>query len=179
MADIAGVLFGCGVGLFGLFVALLIGSVLVRAAVALANRVLRPAEVPPDTFGQWDDWDSDEPAPKRRKKSARVIPEPSLATGMLVTFLSGLVNPFSIAALAVVAGAQLDDPQGLDELLPFALVALLLPVGFALFTLLLRLLLPTTFWRAALVAFFHTLIVVVVALGAGAAVYLAWNALGA
>ncbi len=175
LMGIAG-LFVCAGGLIGLVAALLVGSVIVRAAVALANRILGPAEVP-DTFGQWDDWDSDEPAPKPRKHKTRVIPEPGLATGMLVTLLSGLVGPGGIVVCAVLAREAFNDLDGPDELVPLAFLILLLPIGFGLLTLLLSMLLPTTFWRAARVAFLHYLIVFALALGTVAAAYLAWEAL--
>ncbi len=174
-----GLVFGCGGGLFGLFVVLLIGRALVCMAVALANRVVGPAP-PPDTFGQWDDWDSDdEPAyvkSRRRGTTDGAIPEPGLASGMLITFVAGLINAGGCVACVVFAQAVFDDLDRSDEWILVALALLGLPVTFVVHSFLLVLLLPTTFWRAALVALFHYLILVVIAIVTVGAIYLVLGA---
>ncbi|HEY1188346.1 MAG TPA: hypothetical protein VGE74_11855 [Gemmata sp.] len=174
--EVLAFLFGCG-GLFlGFAVALLIGSVILRAAVALANRFLGPP-VQPDTFGQWDDWDSDEPGPRARKARSRLIPEPSLAIGMLVTFAVGIAGVFGYAVLGVITD-ELFGRGGPDEpLLVLFFIALGLPVTALALTLTLVLLLPTTFTRAALVAFIHHFVVVAGAVVIAVVVTFAWAVL--
>lgn len=142
---------------------LLVGAVLLRGAVAVANRFLGPP-APPDSFGQWDDWDSDEPAPVARAGPARAVPEPGLATGMLITFVLAGVAAVGYVALAVIVEGVLGFNE-LDGGLEFVLLFLLgLPfTGFTL-SLLLTALLPTTFTRAVLIAFLYHLLGVV---GAG------------
>src|SRR5688572_16021961 len=95
--------FGLLLSCFGLVVGLLIGSVVVRAAVALANRMIGPVKT--DDFGQWDDWDSDEEpayAKSRRRGGEKAIPEPGVATGMLVAFVAGIAHLFVSAVLVVL-----------------------------------------------------------------------------
>lgn len=171
-----GLAFGCGGVLFVLFVVLLVGSALVRAAVSLANRVVGRTE-PPDTFGQWDDWDSDdEPAyvkSRRRGRDGRAIPEPGIASGMLITLVSGLIHAGAGAVCAVLAEAVTDDRPGGEEIAAVVALALVaLVVTFVVHAFLLVLLLPTTFGRAALVGFFHYLIVGVIALVVVGAIHL-------
>lgn len=169
---------GCCGGVFGVLVVLLVASTLLRAAVALVNRVLGPA-APPDTFGQWDDWDSDEPAPAVRKPSGRVVPEPGLATGMLVAFVAGLVNAVGYAVLAFVADAAFDDAGPPNELAAVVLLLLFgLPLSTAAHTVLLVPLLPTTFGRAGLVAAAYHLILVALAVVVGGLGLFVWYASG-
>ena len=170
-------LLGCGGVLIGLLVGLLIGAVILRLAVSFANRILGPVK-PPDTFGQWDDWDSDEPAPKARTHQDRVIPEPGFATGMLITFLTGIANACCYGVLALIGNAVFDDLRGPDELVPLALLIFSLPASHLALTALLTILLPTTFARAALTAFLNYAATLVIALIAGVAVFLAWSAVG-
>ena len=153
-------LLGCGGLLLGLSVGLLVGSIILRAAVALANRFLGPPK-PPDTFGQWDDWDSDDPTPVTRKNATRAVPEPGLATGLLITFVLGVSTAVGYAVLGFIAGEVLG-LDGPDEGLALVLIFLFgLPFTGFLLTFLLTLLLPTTFMRAMLVAFVHHFIFIV------------------
>lgn len=175
VALVMGILFlfcGCFGFLLSVVVGLLIGSVLLRGAVALANRVLGP-EVPPDTFGQWDDWDSDEPGPRARTGTGRALPEPTLTTGMVVTLALGVVQFVGYVALGFVVGEVFDDHP--DESVALVLVSvLMLPVTATVLTVLVKLLLPTTFKRAALVAFLHHFIAVVAVVGVAAVVAVVW-----
>ncbi|MBP3957497.1 hypothetical protein J8F10_19795 [Gemmata sp. G18] len=170
-------LLGCGGVLIGVLVGLLIGAVILRLAVSFANRIIGPVK-PPDTFGQWDDWDSDEPAPKARTHPDRVIPEPGFATGMLTTFLTGIVDVCCYGFVVFIKYSVFDDLGGPDEWVPFALIFFCLPASYLALTALLTSLLPTTLRRAALVAFLNYAATLVIALIAGVAVLLAWSAVG-
>lgn len=175
VALVMGILFlfcGC----FGLLVALivgaLIGSVLLRGAVALANRVLGP-EVPPDTFGQWDDWDTGEPGPRGRAGTGRAIPEPTLTIGMVISLALGVVAFVGYVALGFVLGEVFDDHP--DGWVAFVLLTVLLaPFTATALTVLVKLLLPTTFKRAAVVAFLHHFLAVVGAAGMAAFAAFVW-----
>ncbi len=132
--ELAGLFLGCGGALVALFVGLLLASVILRGAVALANRLLGPVK-PPDMFGQWDDWDSDEPAPKPRKNPNRAIPEPNLATAMLVAFISGIVNCCGYIVCVILA-EETFDLRGLDAWAPFAMLLVLsLPITGLILTI--------------------------------------------
>jgi hypothetical protein len=146
----AGLLAGCG----GLLVVLFVSALLLRAAAASASRMIGPPE-PEDAFGDWDDWDSDEP-PRRRRRGKASIPEPGLGKGMLIAFASSFATAVAGAVLAVIAEEVFGD-AGDEAAHAIALAALAAPAGFAALTLLLAGLLPTTFWRAALVAFLYCL----------------------
>lgn len=163
---------GCFGFLVAVVVGLLIGSVLLRGAVALANRVLGP-EVPPDAFGQWADWDSGEPGPRARG-TGRPLPEPTLTIGMVVTLALGVVAFVGYIALGLVAEEVLA-LGGPDGWVAFVLLSvLLMPFTATIFTVLVKLLLPTTFKRAALVAFLHHFIAVVGIAGVAAVVVFVW-----
>ncbi|AWM41814.1 hypothetical protein GobsT_70740 [Gemmata obscuriglobus] len=157
---------GCVCVLVGAGVALAVSGVLLRAAVAAANRLIG-APKPQDPFGQWDDWDTDEPAPIPRAAPARAVPEPGFLTGALVTFVLGATAAVGYLCLVFVAAELLrvnvDEPAGVVLIflagLPFT--------GFGL-SFLLTVTLPTTFKRAALVAFLYHLIAIPVTCVVGA-----------
>ncbi len=170
MAFGAGLLLSC----FGLFIGLLIGSVIVRSAVALVNRMIGPVKT--DDFGQWGDWDSDEePAyvRNRRRGGEQAVPEPGFATGMLVTFVAGIAHLFIGVVVGILAADVLEDLFD-DELVVFAVFVLSTPLVFAFVTLTVRTLLPTTFWRAAGVAMLCYFIAAAAAGVAVGAIYGAW-----
>ncbi|AMV24380.1 hypothetical protein VT84_08285 [Gemmata sp. SH-PL17] len=173
-------LFGCGGVLLGLFLGLLIGSAILRAATALANRIFKPTKrTDEDTFGQWDDWDSGEPGPGARKNADRTIPEPGIATGMLITFLWGVVHACCYGILGGLMALAFDDMGARNEwLAPLVLFCFSLPASYLALALLLVVTLPTTFGRAALVAFLNYAIGLGIALVIGTAVSLAWSAVG-
>jgi hypothetical protein len=98
---------GPAVGILGVFVGILVvmlvGSALLRAAVALANSVIGPVKPRNKPIG-WD-WDAEEDdEEEERERSAPAIPEPGLAQGMGIIFLTGLAQ----LALAFVLGILLD-----------------------------------------------------------------------
>lgn len=154
----------------GFLIALLLGSVILRAAVALANRSAGPVKVKPaDLFPDWD-WDGEpEDAEPRLEKA---IPEPGLGKGMMIASTIGVLT----ALLGVVLGILLDDLAealfGADEAVQLVgLMVLTVPFSFAAATLLLVVMLPAPFWRAALVAFlYHVFATLVLALVFGAVV---------
>ncbi len=167
-----GLLASCG----GLVIALLIGSVVVRGAVSIANWLIGPIKT--DDFGQWDDWDSDdEPAysRNRRRGGKKAIPEPGLGTGMLIAFITTIVNLAINFGAMVIMMEAFPGFRRADESARLALAVLLLPVSFLAMTILIRAMLPTTFWRAAAVTFLCYLIVVATAGLVVGAVYFAWE----
>jgi hypothetical protein len=169
-------LLGCCGLPFGALIVALVGATLLRGAVAAANRVLGPAP-PPDTFGQWDDWDSDEPAPVARPRDTRKVPEPTLITGGMVTFVAGFVSGVVLAVLWALFDA--DPADSPDEPAAVALLLLFgLPASALVHAVLLVPLLPTTFTRAALVALFHHLLGVAILAVLGGAGLLMWYATG-
>lgn len=143
-----------GFGLvLGFVVALLIGSVTLRAAVAIANRSIGPLKAKrADPFPDWD-WD-DDPEDEEPRRPQKAIPEPGLGKGMMIASTLGVVSAFIGVVLAVLGGdmaeAMFDEKEQV-----VALVAGAVPFSFAGATLLLVAMLPTTFWRAALVAFLY------------------------
>jgi hypothetical protein len=148
---LAGMLIGCG----GLFVALFVSALLLRAAAASANRIVgRPGEDAEFEFGDWDDWDSDEP-PRRRRREKASIPEPGVGRGMFVAFASAFATAMAWVVLEVVAEGVLG--LGGEEAQAVLVLLVALPAGFGALTFLLAGLLPTTFRRAALVAFLYHL----------------------
>lgn len=152
-------LVGCGGLVIGGGVGLLMGSILLRVSVAVANRFPGKSAPPPDEFGQWDDWDSDDPGPNARPRNERAVPEPSIATGMLVTFVLGVASAVGYLALAFVLG-EVFGFDGPDEGPVLVLLFLFgLPFTGLALTLLLVALVPTTFARAAFVAFVYHLLV--------------------
>ncbi|MDY3550955.1 hypothetical protein R5W24_000024 [Gemmata sp. JC717] len=157
---------GCVFLLVGAGVALVVGVVLLRAAVAAANRLLEPS-TPQDPFGHWDDWDADGPAPIPRAAPDRAVPEPGFLTGVVVTLVLGATTAVGYLCLVVAAqellGIGVDGPTGVVLIflagLPFT--------GFGL-SFLLTVTLPTTLKRAALVAFLYHLIAIPVTCVVGA-----------
>jgi magnesium-transporting ATPase (P-type) len=143
-----------GFGLvLGFVVALLLGSVMLRTAVRIANRSIGPLKAKrADSFPDWD-WDGDleDEEPRHPQKA---IPEPGLGKGMMIASTLGVVTVFIGIALAVFADTVAEDLFEGDEDTQIALLAMFtLPLAFVSSTLLLAVMLPTTFWRAALVSF--------------------------
>jgi hypothetical protein len=144
--------------LIALPVALLIGSVILRAAVNFANRRLGPA--PNDVFipEDEDDW-ADYPIPGARTSSSSQIPMPSVGGGMMMMLCIAIVNVIVGAAIQLVIGDEPAPRPGrirgpLDDGILIARV-LTLSLSFLVTTGLLAAMLPTTFRRGCLVAFFY------------------------
>jgi hypothetical protein len=156
----------------GFLVALLIGSTVLRAAVSVANRMVGPAKARAeraDPFADWD-WDGDlEDEEPRRRGGEKAIPEPGLGKGMMIASTIGVLT----AAIGIVLGVFTEATAGElfdgDEETQIALLALFtLPLGYVGATLLLTAMLPTTFGRAAVVAFvYHLFALILLVVGGG------------
>lgn len=170
--------FGClGVG-FVFFLALLAGSAVLRAAVAVANRLVGPPkDRTPEPLYDWD-WDGEEEA-KPRRAGRKVIPEPGFGKGMMIASTIGMATVFVALVLAVFAEVVAEDLfEGAGAARVVVLAVLALPFAFVGASLLLAAMLPTAFRRAALVAFLYHLfggglVLVVAGVLAGA-----WHAVG-
>lgn len=148
----------CCVVLVALPIGLLIGAVILRAAVHFANKVLpRPVE---RDYDEWDDYD------RPRRASASAIPDPALGKAMgivfvrfIVGFVVGAVIGFVMGVGAVGMGGGRPDPglQVLSTLIQ-------LPIGFLINAGILTPMLPTTFPRACLVVLFEYLISIAIGL---------------
>jgi hypothetical protein len=171
--------FGCILAGLGFLIALLIGAVVVRAAVSISNKLIGSPKREPETFGRVEEWEwDDEPEEEHpRRKREKAVPEPGVGKAMMIASTGGVTNAFIVLVIGVFLEALDVDP--IDEDLTIAVLAVVsLPFSFVALTLLLTAMLPTTFWRAALVAFVHYALVVVIGIVAGAAIYLAWHAAG-
>ena len=152
--------------LIALPVALLIGSVILRAAVNFANRRLGPAPDHVIASEDEDDW-ADYPIPGDRTSSRTQIPIPTVGGGMVMMLCILVVNVIVGAAIHLVIGEEPAPRQGrfrgpLDDGILIARV-LTLPVSFLVMSGLLAAMLPTTFRRGSLVAFFYFAICVGIA----------------
>lgn len=157
--------------LIGLPVVLLVGAVILRTAITFANGRIGPVpdEIAPSRDD--DDW-ADYPVPGERESPRTAIPMPTIGGGMMMVLAIVLVNVFVGAAIQLVIG---DEPvprrrrfRGpLDDV---GLIARLVtvPASFLITSGLLAAMLPTTFRRGCLVAFFSFLI----SLGIAAIFYL-------
>lgn len=152
---------------FALPLGLLIGAVILRAAVSFANKCLpqptrRYYDDDEDDWGDWDD--EDRPRRGRRRAHGKAIPEPSMGQAMLIVFVGAVVGfvasiPINVAMGAGVAGVGGNDPR------PQLLASLIqLPIGFLINAGVLTAMLPTTFPRACLVVVFEYLIAIAIAL---------------
>jgi hypothetical protein len=166
--------FVCIFGGIGLLVAMVLGAAFLRAAVSVANRVVREPKA--DPFADWDDeeweewkeWEKDERSRRRRVKA---IPEPGMGKGMLVSAAVGVLTVLAGYILgALVEAVEPGAFRGDGELAVLVVAALALVLGFAGTTLILTAMLPTTFGRAALVAFLYHVIAVLAVLTIGGAI---------
>ncbi len=146
---------GCGVGL----AALLVAGALLRLAVLAANKLVGPgpgrarARSGGIPEWDWDDWDDEYPATVRPWRGGPVIPEPGTFKCMAIAFLTAFV--FALGFLLTGLAAQEVGLRMWREETRLAVAVVNLPVaGFAL-TVLLTMMLPTGFWRAAMVAFVY------------------------
>jgi hypothetical protein len=167
----------CFIAGLGLLIGLLGGVAVVRAAVGVTNRLLGPPRAKAfdtDEEWEWEEWDEPE---ELHRKGEKAIPEPGFGRAVAIAFAGGVVN--AVAAFILVVVGEAVDAGDLDD--GPALVLLVLfagPLGFAALTLFLTAALPTTFWRAALVAFVHYAIVLLIALVVGGGVFVVLNLAG-
>jgi uncharacterized membrane protein len=164
-----GVLLYLTAWLGGVLLALVVGSALFGAAVALANRTLGPVKKPAGPIG-WD-WDADEDDEDLVLAAGTAVPEPGVGLGMRVLFLTAL----AVLGAVLVFASQLPRAFGLRRMDAEVLAVFLVPAwGFFVLTGTAAWLLPTTFRRGALVALYFCLIlfaVVVVVYALLAAVF--------
>jgi hypothetical protein len=141
----------------------LIGTVILRAAVSLANKTTGAKRESAYT-GDDDDW-SDYPVRGARTEATALIPVPSVGRGMWIMLVIFIVNVIVSFAFQLVFGAgpfaawfaprrgDFDDDSWISNLIQ-------LPASFLLMSLMLSAMLPTRFGRGCLVAFFYFLICV-------------------
>jgi hypothetical protein len=147
-----------GVGMLvsfgGLLLALFVAAALLRAAVAIANRVVGTKLTETVVGWEWDSADDEDEV--RVTVGVPPIPEPGVARGMVIVFLAAAANAVSLYVLGVVLFEGLDAyDDWTAQALAYAVTVL---VGFAALVGLLAAMLPTTARRAALAALFAYLI---------------------
>lgn len=148
----------CSFAGVGLLVVLLIGALILRMAVAAVNRFAGPqrpkAEGGP-LYADWD-WDGEEEDERSLRGGTKAVPEPSVGRAMAVTGTAGVLTTVFGVLTAVLLETVADDPFDRDEEGQIvALAVLTLPLSCFGATLLFMAMLPTTFLRAAAVAFVH------------------------
>jgi hypothetical protein len=144
---------------------LVAASSLLRVSVAVANKLVAPGRVVErvGSVGQipewdWDDWDDEFGAvPRSRRHREPAIPYPGIGLGALITFFTAAVFGFGFIVTGFAAeeiGFRMwreETKLGVGILnLPLAAVGQMVS---------LIVLLPTTFWRAAMVTFVYGLII--------------------
>lgn len=138
-------------------VALWIGSVILRAAVGLTNKVVGGVTPDPTYY--------DEPAGYRRYRpdpSELAVPMPSTGRAMCILLFCGVVD--FVVRIAIMMAAASGGGDGSMA----ALIAL--PVSLVVHAVMLSSLLPTTLGRACLVLVFQFLIVLLIGAALGAVV---------
>jgi hypothetical protein len=165
----AGLVCGCG----GLALIALVAAALLRLAVTVTNRLLgqAPATVPSSSGiaeWDWDDWDDEYTAPVR---TAAAAPDPGLAKCAVIVVVSVLAFVLGFVLLGIAMENLVGLKMWRDES-QLVVAVLDLPITDLVLTAALCVLLPTTFWRAALIAFVYNLIIFVLTLSAGAIVAL-------
>jgi len=131
-AQVVGMLIGF---VIGMTIVVLIGAVILRAAISLYNRMASASQVPEPTFGK-----------------ALLI---TLVT-MLVNFVVSLVLNMVVGGAGAAANANEQAVGGMAQLLS-------LPVSLCVLAFMLSTMLPTTFGRGFLVSLCNLLIWIVVA----------------
>jgi len=152
----AGFALFCWLG--ALFVALFIGSALLRAGIGLANRVIGKVKKEGVIgYADWDSDDSDEFDVIVRVDTEYAIPEPGILLGMGITFLASVVE----VVIAFALSAMFDTPANMTEG-PVQIAAILIEVaaGFVVLLGLLTWMLPTQPKWAAMASAFTYLIVI-------------------
>lgn len=163
--------FGMLVSFGAVLLALFVAAVLLRAAVAIANRVAGSNLT--ETVVGWD-WDSADDADEVRVAvGVPPVPEPGVARGMVIVFLAAAANAVVLYALGVVLFEGLDAyDDGAAQALVYVVTA---SVGFAALVGLLAAMLPTTVRRAALAALFaYLFFLALAALVAGMVAVVVW-----
>lgn len=153
---------GIGIIIFVLAVLLVlfIGSALVRAGVAIANRVIGRVKVEKPIGWDWDAEEDEEDYEELYGGGQReeAMPEPGIAQGMVIVLLAALAQLILGFLLAFVI-----DPDEFDGGARVVAHLIGTAAGFLTMTGLLASMLPTTPKRAALASLFTYLVVVVIA----------------
>jgi hypothetical protein len=154
--------------LFALPVGLLIGAVILRAAVSMANKCVGGPAREPDYYDEdedEEDWDG-YMRPRRGRESGGAIPEPTLGRAMGIVLVSVIAILVVTVPIRLFLGLEAPVGGGDDIFLLAQLITLVL--GFVISAGVLAGMLPTSFARGCLVALFEYLIVLgVVGLIAG------------
>jgi hypothetical protein len=164
-----------------LLVGLLIGAVILRAAISFANKCLpAPARARYDDEDDYEDGDGDWAAyerPKRREsRAAGGIPEPTMGRAMGIVFVVFICTSIAGLPISLAMGAG---PLGDGEPEVVLLASLIqLPIGFLVTAGVLCGMLPTTFPRACLVVVFEYLIVLAICVIIGVPLYVLARAAG-
>ncbi len=138
-----------------ILVALFVGSALLRAGIALANRTIGTEKT--ETIIGWD-WDSEEEDDEIAVKNDKPpIPEPGVGRGMAIVFLVSLVD----VVIGFLLSVLFDGPAHLQDW-PVQVASYLVGLtgGFVVLMGLLAGMLPTSPKRAALAALYTYLIVI-------------------
>jgi hypothetical protein len=142
---------------------LLIGAVILRAAVSFANKCL-PQPTSRYYDDDDDDWETEYRPRPRRGSGARAIPEPGMGQAMLIVFVNGIVGFVVSIPINVAMGVGLAGAGGNDPAAQIIASLIQLPIGFLINAGVLTAMLPTTFPRACLVVVFEYLIVIAICL---------------
>jgi hypothetical protein len=168
-----GLLCGCGGGV----AVLLVAALLLRLATSVTNKMLggpARAEVRPRSRGgipewDWDDWDDEDVPAQRPRRGRGGVPAAGFGTCVVSAFLTALVFGLAFILLGFAAEENGLRMRHVETRLAIAIVAL--PIAYLTLTVMLILLLPTTFWRAAMVAFVYGLFILGLVVAVGAFVF--------
>lgn len=144
-----GAIFCCGI-LVAIPIGFLIGSLILRAAVWISNKILGPRQ---ESFDE-DEYEDEEEYTGSRRRS---IPQPTIGQGMMVVLLYAIINfgAQMMVKAAMIGAAAPALVRGGVEILA-ALIGM--PISFLVMAWMCTALLPTSFGRACLVVLFYFLI---------------------
>jgi hypothetical protein len=156
----------------------LVAAALLRLSVSITNRMVGPGKVRSGGIAEWDwdDWDDEYASPRARRKTG-AVPEPGLGKCTAIVFGTALVFVLGFILMAF-AGEELIGLRMWRDESKLAVAIFAFPVADLALLVLLIALLPTTFWRAAMVVFVHNLVVLGLTLGFGAGVFVLATAIG-
>lgn len=155
--------FGVACGFGVVVLVLLVASALLRLAITLANKVVKPTKTTRARTGgiaewdwdEWDEWDEveAEAEPVRPWRTKPTIPEPGTFKSMAIVF--GTACAFTIGFILTGVMATEMGFRMWREDTKLAVTILNLPVAALALTTLLAWTLPTGFWRGAMVTFIY------------------------
>jgi hypothetical protein len=162
-----GVICACG----GAVAVLTAAAALLKLAVVITNRVVRPTRQ--ESRGEWSDWDWDDwddeyvPGPQKPKEA---IPALGLGKALVIVVLTGMVGALGFVLLGFAAEEAFGLRMRREET-KLAVLILDLPLAALTLTVLLLSMLPTNFWRAAMVAFVYGILFLAFAAGVGSMIF--------